>query len=49
MSYLLIRGIDKHGKAFKILFRSGSIPCSEENTRKYPEAKKRIKEDKIKS
>ena len=43
MTYLLIRGINKHGKAFKILFPSGSIPCSEENTRKYPEAKKKNK------
>ena len=49
MSYLLIRGIDKHGKGFKILFPSGSISCSEENARKYPEAKKRTKEDKINS
>ena len=43
MSYLLTRGIDQHGKAFKILFPGGSIPCPEENERKYPEAKKEQK------
>lgn len=38
--------IDQQGKVFKILFPSGSIPCSEENARKYPEAKKEQKRTK---
>ena len=32
-----------HGKAFKILLPSGSIPCSEENGRKVKKEQKRTK------
>lgn len=35
-----------HGKAFKILLPSGSIPCSEENGRKYPEVQREQKRTK---
>ena len=45
MSCLLTRGIDQHGKAFKILFPRGSIPCSED-ARKYSKAKKEQKRTK---
>ena len=36
----------QHGKAFKILIPSGSIPCSDENSPTYSEAKKEQKRTK---
>lgn len=44
--YLPKHCILQHGKAFKILIPSGSIPCSDENAPTYSEAKKEQKRTK---